>query len=184
MLNEEALGYYVETHPDLPLVRRLLAWFRQMLRKLGETFTGLRRAQWFRWASSLSTDDLVYRAQAALKGSVATGEPGGAPGVDTAYRERGDLRSSRAPQEDPEAVFAGIDRAIPAEGAWERPMAVRTVWSSLATASGLRLCCAKREREVDDHFGVRPSFSRAGTCCRSPSPGATDSLREVRKAPC
>src|SRR5690606_5859290 len=65
--SEETLGYLVEQNPDLPVVKRFLAWLRDTLRKIGMTIKGLERAKWIQWANKLNDADLVYMAQKALR---------------------------------------------------------------------------------------------------------------------
>jgi hypothetical protein len=49
---EEALAYLVQHAPDLKLVQRIVAWFRQALRSIG-------------WVNTLSTNDILHLAQSA-----------------------------------------------------------------------------------------------------------------------
>lgn len=56
---EEALAYLVQKHPNLPIVRKFLAWLRNAIRNISPNLS--------QWASALNMDDLVYMAQAALK---------------------------------------------------------------------------------------------------------------------
>lgn len=65
--SEETLGYLVEQNADLPVVKRFLAWFRNAIRTLGDTLTGVKKLQFHRWASQLNDADLVYMAQSALR---------------------------------------------------------------------------------------------------------------------
>ena|GEM_PF-3549600 len=67
VVNEEALGYLVEHHPDLPLVKKLLAWFRAKIRSLDKFLKGTERLKLMKWANELTADDLIYMAHSALR---------------------------------------------------------------------------------------------------------------------
>jgi len=65
--NEEALAYYVEKNPQMPLAKRLIAWLRVQLRKLSSTLPATQKASMIKWANSLTADDVVYMASKALR---------------------------------------------------------------------------------------------------------------------
>ena len=82
-LDEEALGYLVESNPELPIVKRLIAWLRAAIRSLGAT--------WNKWVNELTVDDLVFMAQRAVrKVSAAKG------GAGVAYSKREDQTQTEA----------------------------------------------------------------------------------------
>lgn len=66
-LSEEALGYYLEAHPDLSFSQKVVLWFRQAIRALGKILPLLQRAQWFAAIGRLSAEDLTDAAQRALR---------------------------------------------------------------------------------------------------------------------
>jgi len=65
-IHEEALAYLVQHSPELGIVKRIVAWFRNVLRAMGLGS----------WVGELSTDDIMDMVQTAmLRGSVV--EAGG-----------------------------------------------------------------------------------------------------------
>jgi N12 class adenine-specific DNA methylase len=66
-MNEEALGYYLEANPELSFAQKVIAWFRSIIRSLGQSLPLLARARWFRAVGMMSAHDLVYAAQRALQ---------------------------------------------------------------------------------------------------------------------
>ena len=54
LMNEEILGYLVEFHPDLSISQKVIAFFRNQLRKMG-------------LLNGLTEQDIVYMASQALK---------------------------------------------------------------------------------------------------------------------
>jgi GNAT superfamily N-acetyltransferase len=63
---EETLAYLVQNNPDMPIVRRVIAWLRNALRNLGKSLPVLQRGKFMAWANSLTEDDLVFMAQDAM----------------------------------------------------------------------------------------------------------------------
>ncbi len=66
-INEEAAAYLVQTYPDLPISRKIIAWARNVIRAIGKTLPALERKQFFQWANALSEEDIIYMANAALR---------------------------------------------------------------------------------------------------------------------
>ncbi len=71
-VDEEALSYYLETNPDLPFSKRIIAAFRDIIRKLGKNLPALERMKWVKWANDLTTDDIVYMATQAVRSAPDT----------------------------------------------------------------------------------------------------------------
>jgi N12 class adenine-specific DNA methylase len=71
-VDEESLGYFLEANPELPFSQRVIAWFRDALRKLGEKLKGIQKLQWIQWANRLNESDIVYMATQATRGATAT----------------------------------------------------------------------------------------------------------------
>ena len=65
-VQEEALAYLVQKSPDLPISKRIIAWFRNALRELGKRLPVLQRAKFMEWANSLTESDIVFMAQEAM----------------------------------------------------------------------------------------------------------------------
>lgn len=72
LVDEEALGYYLEANHSLTFSQKVVAWFKVQLRKLGNKLPVMQRMQWFRWADKLTVEDVVYMAQQALKSAPST----------------------------------------------------------------------------------------------------------------
>lgn len=71
-VDEEGLSHYLESNPDLPFTKRIIAAFRDLIRKLGAKLPALERMKWVKWANELTTDDIVYIATQAVKGAPDT----------------------------------------------------------------------------------------------------------------
>lgn len=102
-IHEEALGYLVEHHPQLPIVRRFMSWLRRMAHNL----TG--HAGW------LKAEDLAHMADLVLKKELKEGEVGRPErrGV-TSERLESRRAEGNAPHEDVEMVRrAGITKHEP-----------------------------------------------------------------------
>jgi|GEM_PF-2303284 len=63
----EVLAYLVENHPNLDVVQRALAWFRNALRVIGNNLKGLEKVKFMQWANKLTPEDLTYMATSALR---------------------------------------------------------------------------------------------------------------------
>lgn len=59
-VSEESLAYLVQHNPELGIVKRVIAWFRNSIRSI------LSKGKLADWANRLTTDDLQYMAQTAL----------------------------------------------------------------------------------------------------------------------
>lgn len=70
LVSEEALGYFVEANPRLPLAARVTAWFKEQIVKIADRLPVVDQSRIGEWARSLSTDDLVYMACAATRDAV------------------------------------------------------------------------------------------------------------------
>jgi hypothetical protein len=64
---EEALGYFVEQNPKHKLTDRLLAWFKQMLRQIGESLPLLANSRWITSIDKMSAMELHEMARDALR---------------------------------------------------------------------------------------------------------------------
>jgi N12 class adenine-specific DNA methylase len=67
LVDEESLGYFLEANPDLTFSQRVIAWFRDALRKLGDKLKGIQKLQWVQWANRLNESDIVYMATQATR---------------------------------------------------------------------------------------------------------------------
>lgn len=67
LVSEEALGYFVEANPRLPLAARVLSWFKEMVVKMGDCLPAIEQSRLGKWARSLSPNDLVHMASAATR---------------------------------------------------------------------------------------------------------------------
>lgn len=70
LVSEEALGYFVEANPRLPLSARVLSWFKELVVKMGECLPAVNQSRLGQWARSLSPDDLVHMASTATRDAV------------------------------------------------------------------------------------------------------------------
>jgi hypothetical protein len=66
-ITEEALAYLVQYHPQLGIVKRLLAWFRQAIRNIGKALPAAQKLAIYNYASRMTTDDIAYMAENALR---------------------------------------------------------------------------------------------------------------------
>lgn len=64
---EEAMGYYVESNPSMPISKKFMCMFREALRHIGNGLPVLAQTRIIRWADNLSGDDIVYFSHRALK---------------------------------------------------------------------------------------------------------------------
>ncbi|MDD5084224.1 MAG: PLxRFG domain-containing protein [Candidatus Moranbacteria bacterium] len=67
LVDEEALGYLIEAHPQLPIVRKLIAWLRKQIRALAKLFPVTTRFKFVQWAENLQPDDMIAMAREALR---------------------------------------------------------------------------------------------------------------------
>lgn len=72
LVSEEALGYFVEANPRLPLSTRVLSWFKNMVVKIGDRLPTFDQSRLGQWAKALCPDDLVFMASSATR-NVARG---------------------------------------------------------------------------------------------------------------
>ncbi|WP_034763790.1 LPD5 domain-containing protein [Chrysiogenes arsenatis] len=70
LITEEALGYFVEANPDVPLSQKFIAWVRKQLRALGSAIKGADRLRFVKWANELTAADIVVMAQSATENAV------------------------------------------------------------------------------------------------------------------
>ena len=70
LIAEEALGYLVEDHPELPLVAKVKAWFKEKVCALVDAVPGGDRVPLASWAKALTPEDMVYMAASATRGAV------------------------------------------------------------------------------------------------------------------
>lgn len=66
-INEEILGYTMELYPNLPIVKRFIAWLRNQIRQLAQKLPFVNRIKFVKWANDLTTDDLIFMARGALR---------------------------------------------------------------------------------------------------------------------
>ena len=64
---EEALSYYLEKNPRSTLDKRVIEWFRQAIRAIGNTLVGKDKYLFSKWANELTHTELVNMANKALK---------------------------------------------------------------------------------------------------------------------
>lgn len=64
---EEALGYFVEANPRVPLSSRVLSWFKRQVGKIADCLSVIDQTRLGQWARSLSPDDLVHMASSATR---------------------------------------------------------------------------------------------------------------------
>jgi len=64
---EETAAYLVQYSPDLPISRKIIAWFRNAIRAIGKALPPLDRLRFYRWADELDENDIVFIANAALR---------------------------------------------------------------------------------------------------------------------
>ena len=69
LVTEEALGYYLEKYPKSTLSKRVIEWFRQAIRAIGNTLVGKDKYLFSKWANELTHAELVGMATNALKSS-------------------------------------------------------------------------------------------------------------------
>ena len=63
---EEALAYLTQYNPDLPVIKRVIAWFRNAIRAMGKGMPFMQRTKLNDWANKLDDNDLIYMAQTAM----------------------------------------------------------------------------------------------------------------------
>lgn len=107
LVDEEALSYFLENNPSLPLTKQFVAWFRSMLRKLGTGIKGMDRIRWVQWANKISDSDIVYMAAQAMRT---------APETLKTSEERGTFKAERA-YSDRYEVQPDTSRNLPIDGA-------------------------------------------------------------------
>lgn len=100
---EEALGYFVEGNPQLPLSKQVVSWFKAQIERLAEVLPALKKSVIGQWAKGLSGDDLVYMATSATR------RGGELLGREAVAREVGSGNG-----------FSGIDRRGMADGEVEQ----------------------------------------------------------------
>ncbi len=66
-VTEEALSYYLEKNPRSTLGKRVIEWFRQAIRAIGNTLVGKDKYLFSKWANELTHTELVNMANKALK---------------------------------------------------------------------------------------------------------------------
>jgi hypothetical protein len=64
---EELAAYLVAENPNLPISKRIIAWFKNALRNIAKYVKGADRAALIKWANSIDENDVVLMANAALK---------------------------------------------------------------------------------------------------------------------
>lgn len=67
LVDEEAMGYFVEQNTKNSLSQRFINVIRTALRKIGKALPELQKMHWFKWADKLSDNDILYMAQEATK---------------------------------------------------------------------------------------------------------------------
>ena len=77
LMDEEGLGYLVAMNPNLPIVKRFIAWVRKMIRSLARSLPGLKGLPIVKWADSLTVDDLHAMAADALRAAPKIAERNG-----------------------------------------------------------------------------------------------------------
>lgn len=70
---EESLAYLIEQNPDLPIIKRVIAWMRNAIREIGRKMPVMQRMKLFAWADGMTVDDLLWMAQTALARSYKAG---------------------------------------------------------------------------------------------------------------
>ena len=99
LITEESLGYFLEKNPDLTFSQRVIAAIRTLIRKIGAELPSLQRMAWFKWADSLTTDDIVYMATQATKNapeSLKTANDMGVFKTEPAYSESYEVQPDTA----------------------------------------------------------------------------------------
>ena len=77
LMDEEALGYLMQSSPNLPIVKRFIAWVRKMIRSLAKQLPAAKGLAIVRWADSLTVDDLHAMAADALRAAPGIGQQTG-----------------------------------------------------------------------------------------------------------
>lgn len=87
LILEEQAGYLIEANPDLPIVQKLIARFRALLRMVGNKLPMMQRMEWFKWANTLTVDDIVLMAQDAMRTAPEALKTSGARGTFKAEKQ-------------------------------------------------------------------------------------------------
>ncbi len=66
-LTHEMVAYYIEQSPTASLTQKFIAWFRKMLRSIGQNIKGMDKLRVIQWANKLSEGDIIQMASEALK---------------------------------------------------------------------------------------------------------------------
>lgn len=82
-VSHEQLAYLVQHSPDLPIVRRFVAWLKNAIRNLGKDFPIAQKLKIHAWANTITVNDVLYMAQTALAKSYKAGD------VEVRTKERG-----------------------------------------------------------------------------------------------
>lgn len=72
LIDEEALGYFCEKNSELPFTQRMIAAFRELLRKIGSSLPMMQRMKWVQWANKLSENDILHMAAQATRSAPDT----------------------------------------------------------------------------------------------------------------
>ena len=111
-MNKEAMGYFLEANPKLPLSQRILSWFRSALRSLGDNLPGMQKLDWYRWATELRPEDLISIATKTLKGAPEVLVGGREAAGDTVLASKAATKPATIPEEDRRGLgydlYAGV----------------------------------------------------------------------------
>lgn len=66
-VTEESIGYLVEHAPNLSVSQKIIAWFRNAIRSMGNNLKGMDKLRWVQWANRLDEKDIVYMATQATR---------------------------------------------------------------------------------------------------------------------
>ena len=84
-MREEQLAYLLQDAPKSTIAQRFLAWFKKMLRAIGDKFPATQKMWWNNWAGKLDTNDLMAMANDAMASWKPAAKETMPATLDTAY---------------------------------------------------------------------------------------------------